>query len=68
VRAAATVPAASRGYDGGKKVPGHKRHIVTDTLGLLLVVAVTAANIGDRDAAAGLRGPQENGRPGLCLR
>jgi hypothetical protein len=27
---------------------------VTDTLGLLLVVAVTAANIGDRDAAAGL--------------
>ncbi|MCT9143018.1 transposase [Streptomyces violarus] len=31
-----------------------KRHIVTDTLGPLLVVAVTAANIGDRDAAAGL--------------
>ncbi|WP_374208015.1 transposase [Streptomyces sp. MUM 203J] len=28
VRAAATVPAASRGYDGGKKVPGRKRHIV----------------------------------------
>ncbi|MQY40909.1 hypothetical protein SRB17_89420 [Streptomyces sp. RB17] len=54
VRATATVPAASRGYDGGKKVPGRKRHIVTDTLGLLLAVAVTAANIGDRDAAAGL--------------
>ncbi|MET8748429.1 IS5 family transposase [Streptomyces sp. NPDC004728] len=54
VRAAATVPADSRGYDGGKKVPGRKRHIVTDTLGLLLAVAVTAANIGDRDAAAGL--------------
>ncbi|MFB7577367.1 IS5 family transposase [Streptomyces sp. NPDC056165] len=54
VRAAATVPAASRGYDGGKKVPGRKRHIVTDTLGLLLVVCVTAANIGDRDAAVGL--------------
>ncbi|MFH0180363.1 transposase [Streptomyces cacaoi] len=49
-----TVPAASRGYDGGRKVPGRKRHIVTDILGLLLVVAVTAANIGDRDAAAGL--------------
>jgi hypothetical protein len=48
------VPAASRGYDGGKKVPGRKRHIVTDTLGLLLVVAVTAANMGGRDAAAGL--------------
>ncbi|MFD9285831.1 transposase [Streptomyces mirabilis] len=54
MRAAATVSAASRGYDGGKKVPGRKRHIVTDTLNLLLVVAVTAANIGDRDAAAGL--------------
>ncbi|MFF3468558.1 IS5 family transposase [Streptomyces sp. NPDC002619] len=54
VRAAASVPAASRGYDGGKQVPGRKRPIVTDTLGLLLVVAVTAANIGDRDAAVGL--------------
>ncbi|MGP8304479.1 IS5 family transposase [Streptomyces inhibens] len=54
VRAAATVPAASCDYDGGKKVPGRKRHIVTDCLGLLLVVAVTAANIGDRDAAVGL--------------
>ncbi|MFD6226034.1 transposase [Streptomyces sp. NPDC060232] len=54
VRAAATVPPPSRGYDGGKKVPGRKRHIVTDCLGLLLVVAVTAANIGDRDAATGL--------------
>ncbi|MFI1286859.1 IS5 family transposase [Streptomyces sp. NPDC020858] len=54
VRAAASVPSASRGYDGGKKVPGRKRHIITDTLGLLLVVAVTPANVGDRDAAVGL--------------
>ncbi|WP_394816469.1 transposase [Streptomyces lancefieldiae] len=54
MRAAAMVPTASRGYDGGKKVPGRKRHTVTDTLGRLLVVAVTAANIGDRDAAADL--------------
>ncbi|WP_258572919.1 hypothetical protein [Streptomyces sp. KM273126] len=36
MRAAATALAASRGYDGGKKVPGPKRHIMTDTLGLLL--------------------------------
>ncbi|MEU9671032.1 transposase [Streptomyces bobili] len=48
------MPAASRGYDGGEKVLGRKRHIVTDTLGLLLAVAVTAANIGDRDEAARL--------------
>ncbi|MEU9377808.1 transposase [Streptomyces sp. NPDC048255] len=48
------MPSASRGYDGGRKMPGRKRHIVTNTLGLLLAVAVTAANIGDRDAAVGL--------------
>ncbi len=35
------------GYDGGKKVKGRKRHIIVDTLGLLLVVAVTAANCDD---------------------
>lgn len=35
-------------------MPGRKRHIVTDTLGLLLAVAVTAANVGDRDAAVPL--------------
>ncbi|WP_373558864.1 IS5 family transposase [Streptomyces sp. Ag82_O1-15] len=54
VKAAASVPSVSRGWDGGKKVGGRKRHIVTDCLGLLLVVAVTAANVGDRDAAMGL--------------
>jgi len=35
------------GYDGGKKIKGRKRHIVVDTLGLLLVVAVTAGNLDD---------------------
>jgi putative transposase len=35
------------GYDGGKKVKGRKRHIVVDTLGLLLMVVVTAANLDD---------------------
>jgi len=54
VKAAASVPAGSRGYDGGKQVNGRKRHVVTDCLGLILVVAVTAANIGDREAATGL--------------
>ncbi|WP_405959024.1 transposase [Streptomyces sp. NBC_00868] len=54
VRAAASVLAASCGYDGGKNVPGCKRHVITYTLGLLLVVAVTAANVGDRDAAVPL--------------
>jgi putative transposase len=36
-----------RGYDGNKKVSGRKRHIVVDTLGLLIAVAVTAANLDD---------------------
>lgn len=37
----------SVGYDGGKKIKGRKRHIVVDTLGLLLAVVVTAANKDD---------------------
>jgi transposase len=36
-----------RGYDGGKKVRGVKRHIIVDTLGLLLVVVVSAASADD---------------------
>jgi putative transposase len=36
-----------RGYDGGKKITGVKRHIVVDTLGLLLVVVVSAASADD---------------------
>ena len=40
-----------RGYDGGKKVKGRKRHVVVDSLGLLLAVAVTAANVDDGTAA-----------------
>lgn len=39
------------GFDAGKKVKGRKRHIVTDTLGLLLLVVVHAADIQDRDGA-----------------
>ena len=39
------------GYDGGKLVKGHKRHILVDTLGLLLVVMVTAANLAKKRGA-----------------
>lgn len=39
------------GYDAGKKVKGRKRHLVVDTLGLLLAVTVTAASVQDRDGA-----------------
>jgi len=37
-----------KGYDGGKGVNGRKRHIMVDVLGLLILVTVTAASIGDR--------------------
>lgn len=41
------------GFDAGKKVKGRKRNLVVDTLGLMLAVTVTAANIQDRDAGHG---------------
>ena len=41
----------ARGYDGGKKINGRKRHIIVDTMGLLLVVLVTSANIDDGTGA-----------------
>jgi transposase len=47
----ATVARASSGFDPHKKVNGRKRHIIVDTLGLLVAVVVTPANIQDRDAA-----------------
>lgn len=51
IKGADTVGRNSRGYDAGKKTNGRKRHIVVDTLGLLIVVLVTAANVQDRDGA-----------------
>jgi putative transposase len=36
-----------RGYDGGKRVSGRKRHVAVDKMGLLLAVAVTAASADD---------------------
>lgn len=40
-----------RGYDAGKKCKGRKRHIIVDTLGLLMAVVVHRADIQDRDGA-----------------
>jgi putative transposase len=40
-----------RGYDGGKRIRGRKRHIVVDVLGLLLVVIVHSAGVQDREGA-----------------
>ena len=46
-RVTATEGADDRSYDGGKKITGRKRHIVVDTLGLLIVCAVTIASADD---------------------
>lgn len=53
------------GFDAGKKVKGRKRHLVVDTLGLLLAVTVTAASVQDRDAAAAVVAQACAKAPGL---
>lgn len=40
-----------RGYDGNKKIKGRKRHLLVDTLGLLVAVLITGANVDDGAAA-----------------
>ena len=45
------VGGAERGYDGGKKVKGRKRHLLVDTLGLLIAVWITSAGLDDGQAA-----------------
>lgn len=47
----ATRTTGTRGYDAGKKINGRKRHLMVDTLGLLLCVVVHVASIQDRDGA-----------------
>jgi putative transposase len=46
-RVKATVPAEERGFEGGKKIKGRKRHIVTDLLGNILAMLVHTANFHD---------------------
>jgi putative transposase len=49
-----TAQGGEAGYDAGKKVKGRKRHIWVDSMGLLLAVAVTAADVPDGRAACDL--------------
>lgn len=46
-----TESARQKGYDGGKKISGIKRHIIVDTNGLPHAISVTTANVTDRDGA-----------------
>ena len=62
------VPAATSGFDPHKKVNGRKRHLLVDTLGLLVAVAVTPANTADRAGAAlVLKKARADGRGRLAL-
>ena len=56
-----------RGYDAGKKIKGRKRHILVDTIGLILSVFVHEANIQDRDGAKMLLSKVIGRFPGLQL-
>ena len=51
VKAAGTVPRASSGYHGGKKITGRGRHVAVDADGWLLALVVTAASVSDRAGA-----------------
>jgi transposase len=54
-----------RGFDAGKKVKGRKRHLVVDTMGLVVALTVTAASVQDRDAAAAVVAQACAKAPGL---
>ena len=64
LRGAETVGRSDRGYDRAKKIDGTKRQIAVDTIGLLLAVVVTAANLQDRDGAV----PLLTRMAALCVR
>jgi transposase len=67
VKGADTVGAAVRGFDAGKKVNGRKRHVVVDTMGLLLLVVITSASVQDRDGARKLLDRLKMAMPSLSL-
>jgi len=49
--------AGQRGVDAGKKINGRKRHVLTDTLGLIILALVTPADVQDQDGAKRLLEP-----------
>ncbi len=51
VKCADTVGAKTSGYHGGKKIKGRGRHLIVDTEGWLLALAVTAASVSDKAGA-----------------
>ncbi|RBQ13983.1 IS5 family transposase [Spongiactinospora rosea] len=66
VKTSANVPLSSQGTDAAKKIIGRKRHIATDTLGLLLAVVVTAASVQDSAAGTRLLDQVATGHPAIA--
>jgi transposase len=54
VKRSCNVRESEQGIDAAKKIKGRKRHVATDTLGLLLAVVVTAASVSDSAVGKGL--------------
>ncbi len=65
VKTSANVHLTDQGYDAAKKIAGRKRHLVTDTLGLLLAVLVTSAAVHDSTAGAHLLDQISAHHPGV---
>jgi len=65
VKTSSNVPEDSQGIDAGKKIKGTKRHIATDTLGLLLVILITAASVQDTTGGRDLIGELAAGHPSV---
>jgi putative transposase len=55
----------ARGFDGGKKVRGRKRHILVDTEGLVVEARVHSAKVPDQDGIKRLLGPARDSLPHL---
>jgi transposase len=65
VKTSTNVPVTSQGTDAGKKIVGRKRGIVTDALGLVLAVIVTAASLSDNAIGTRLLDQAKNTYPTL---
>jgi transposase len=66
VKTSANPPESTQGIDAGKKIKGRKRHIATDTLGLLLTVLVTAASVQDNAGGQALIGALAGSHPAVA--
>ena len=62
-----TASGGEKGYDAGKRTPGRKRHIIGDTMGLLLAVVVHSASLQDRDGVKRVGEPVKGRFPRLKL-